>query len=139
MLCFLTAGCLNSNTSDQLKKTPQEQPQDLPIINNSPGTESIPIKKSLSDFSLKKGETKFISKELSLKFVDVIEDSRCAKDVQCIWEGRAIISATLTDRDKVNSIKLTLGEKQSNQWGVNFDDLVYKNSSEAQASFSISK
>ena len=37
------------------------------------------------------------------------------------------------------AMMLTLGEKQSNQWGINFDDLVYKNSSEAQASFSISQ
>ena len=135
----MSAGCLNSNTSDQLKKTSQEQPRDLPIINNSPDVESLPTKESPSSFNLKKGETKFISKELSLRFVDVIEDSRCSKDVQCIWEGRAIISATVTDHGKVNSIKLTLGEKQSNQWGINFDDLVYNNSSEAQASFSISQ
>ncbi len=35
-----------------------------------------------------KGET-VVLKGVSIKFLEVLEDSRCPKDVNCIWAGRA--------------------------------------------------
>ncbi len=41
------------------------------------------------EFSLSIGQSVVITGEnLEIKFVEVSEDSRCAKDVTCIWEGR---------------------------------------------------
>ena len=42
------------------------------------------------EFSLHIGETATITGEnISLKFLELIGDSRCPKDVQCIWQGEA--------------------------------------------------
>ena len=35
-------------------------------------------------------------KGVSIKFIEVMEDSRCPKDVACIWAGRAIVKAEVT-------------------------------------------
>ena len=41
------------------------------------------------EFSLHIGQSAIITEEdLRIKFVEVSEDSRCAKDVICIWEGK---------------------------------------------------
>ena len=41
------------------------------------------------EFSLHIGESLVITGEdLDIKFVEVSEDSRCPKDVTCVWEGR---------------------------------------------------
>ncbi|MGA9212651.1 hypothetical protein [Kaistella sp.] len=40
---------------------------------------------------LKEGENKFLKEyEMNVTFKNVIEDSRCPKDVQCVWTGNAI-------------------------------------------------
>jgi hypothetical protein len=41
------------------------------------------------EFSLPVGQSVVITGEdLDIKFVEVSEDSRCPKDVTCVWEGR---------------------------------------------------
>jgi hypothetical protein len=43
------------------------------------------------EISLKPGESAYITSEkLLIGFVNVTEDSRCPKDVQCIWQGRIV-------------------------------------------------
>ena len=43
------------------------------------------------DFSLRIGETVSIKGEqLRIEFLEISEDSRCPRNVTCIWEGRAI-------------------------------------------------
>jgi hypothetical protein len=40
--------------------------------------------------TLERGETKTVSKgKLSIRFVEVVEDSRCPVNTQCIWAGNA--------------------------------------------------
>ncbi|MFC2014698.1 hypothetical protein ACFLUP_01750 [Chloroflexota bacterium] len=42
------------------------------------------------EFFLSRGRGAVIREEnLEITFMEVVEDSRCAKDVTCIWEGRA--------------------------------------------------
>ena len=42
------------------------------------------------EFSLSTGRGAVVRGEnLAITFLEVVEDSRCAKDVTCIWEGRA--------------------------------------------------
>jgi hypothetical protein len=42
-------------------------------------------------FIVSEGETAVVDDVLSLTFSAVTEDSRCPTDVQCIWEGNAIV------------------------------------------------
>ena len=47
-------------------------------------------------FQIQIDQTAFISsKNIRVKFLDVIEDSRCAADVVCIWAGRARIQVNI--------------------------------------------
>jgi hypothetical protein len=49
------------------------------------------------EFSLSVGQQATITGEdLALKFKDVLEDSRCPKDVECFWAGRASCEVELT-------------------------------------------
>lgn len=47
--------------------------------------------------AITKGETIFIN-NISIKFVKVIEDSRCPKNATCIWQGRAIVQVEITQK-----------------------------------------
>ncbi len=46
-----------------------------------------------------KGET-VVLKGVSIKFMEVMEDSRCPEGVDCIWAGRAIVKAKVTANGK---------------------------------------
>jgi hypothetical protein len=45
------------------------------------------------------GETAQLG-DVSVKFNEVLEDSRCPKDVTCIWAGRARVQLEVTMKDK---------------------------------------
>ena len=48
---------------------------------------------------LKRGQQKSTAKgEVILKFLSVIEDSRCPTDVNCVWVGNAKIEVLITDK-----------------------------------------
>ncbi|MEH6764100.1 MAG: hypothetical protein V7655_06340 [Aequorivita antarctica] len=51
-----------------------------------------------------------VMKGVSIKFLEVIEDSRCPTGVQCIWAGRAIVKAAVTSNGKTEEKTLTFGE-----------------------------
>ena len=55
------------------------------------------------------GET-VILKGISIKFLEVIEDSRCPEGVNCIWAGRAIVKAEVTSNGKKEEKTLIFGE-----------------------------
>lgn len=55
------------------------------------------------------GETVII-KGVSIKFLEVIEDSRCPKYVTCIWAGRAIVKVEVIANGKKEEKILTFGE-----------------------------
>ena len=60
------------------------------------------------EFSLPIGQTFAITGEnLSIKFVEVSEDSRCAKDVTCIWEGRVIAVVEISTGGSLQQLKLS--------------------------------
>lgn len=52
---------------------------------------------------------------VSLKFMDVIEDSRCPKYTNCIWAGRAIILIEVEADGKKEQKKIYLGETRNNE------------------------
>ena len=68
------------------------------------------------EFSLRIGQTASIAGEnLRVKFDDVIEDSRCPKNVACVWEGRVSCIVQLAEGD--SSYRMVLTEHgQSDQY-----------------------
>ena len=55
------------------------------------------------------GET-VVLKGVTIKFLDVVEDSRCPKDVTCIWAGRAIVKVEVSANNKKEIKTLIFGE-----------------------------
>ncbi len=55
------------------------------------------------------GET-VVLKGVSIKFLEVLEDSRCPKGVNCIWAGRARVKVEVTSKGKKEEKILTFGE-----------------------------
>lgn len=52
--------------------------------------------------------------DIRIKFVEVVQDSRCPKAVQCIWEGEVIVLIAIFKNDKkVEQKKLTISPKYS--------------------------
>jgi len=45
--------------------------------------------------------------ELQIKFLDVVEDSRCPRGVTCIWEGRISCLVEITYRESIHNVVLT--------------------------------
>lgn len=56
-----------------------------------------------------KGETVNV-KGVSIKFLEVVEDSRCPTGVTCIWAGRAIVKVQVTSNGNKEERTLIFGE-----------------------------
>lgn len=60
----------------------------------------------------------------SLRFVDVVEDSRCPEDVTCIWEGRAKVQIAASDPTGAEERQVltlpygSMGEDERSTWTV---------------------
>jgi len=60
------------------------------------------------------GET-ITFKKAAVKFLKVVEDSRCPADVNCIWEGQAIVLVEVTEIGKESrQVELFYGKKMYN-------------------------
>lgn len=60
------------------------------------------------------GET-VILKGVSIKFIEVVEDSRCPTGLNCIWAGRAIVKTQVTANGKSAEKTLTFGETRAGE------------------------
>lgn len=49
-----------------------------------------------SDFTLQVGERATLADDSRLRYVRLVEDSRCPPDVQCVWAGDAIVALQWT-------------------------------------------
>lgn len=56
-----------------------------------------------------KGET-VVLKEVSIKFLEVLEDSRCPEGISCIWAGRAKVKVAVTINGKTEEKTIIFGE-----------------------------
>lgn len=56
-----------------------------------------------------KGET-VVLKGVSIKFLEVLEDSRCPTGVTCIWAGRAIVKIEVSSNGTKQEKTLIFGE-----------------------------
>ena len=53
---------------------------------------------------------------VNVHFGKVIEDSRCPKNVTCVWEGRAIVEVTASANDKeTEPMPVILGKVMANE------------------------
>ena len=60
------------------------------------------------EFSLHIGEsTKIAVENLGIKFIEVSEDSRCARDITCIWEGRVTAVVELSMNGSFQRLELS--------------------------------
>ena len=60
------------------------------------------------EFSLSIGQSASIAGEnLEIRFEEVVEDSRCPKNVNCIWAGRFSCIVQITDSDSPYRMVLT--------------------------------
>jgi len=76
-------------------------------------------------FKIALGET-LTAGDVILKFAEVLEDSRCPKDVVCVWEGQARVHVTVSgDRITTKKLDLIVTEKDKNILGV-FDGFKFK-------------
>lgn len=62
------------------------------------------------DFSLKIGAERTLG-PIKIKLVDVTSDSRCPKDVQCIWEGTLVTEINLTAEGQTVEKEINLGKE----------------------------
>lgn len=54
-------------------------------------------------------------KGVTIKFLEVLEDSRCPKGVNCIWAGRAIVKVQVTNNGQTTEKELIFGEIRPNE------------------------
>ncbi len=60
------------------------------------------------EFSLSVGQSVSIqSEDLKLKFLEVVNDSRCAKNVVCVWQGQASCLVEITYMESLHRLTLT--------------------------------
>lgn len=56
-------------------------------------------------------QQKSLDKNTSIKFVSVINDSRCPVDVECVWAGNAELKIALTKNGRTSFFELNTGLK----------------------------
>ena len=88
------------------------------------GLGSIAMAQKTETVTLKRGQQRSAANgEVILKFISVVEDSRCPTDVDCIWAGNAKIEVLITDKrggSKKVIINTTTGPAgdQHNGWAI---------------------
>ena len=53
------------------------------------------------------GETVWVDDDLALTFL-AIEDSRCPRNVECVWEGQLTVRVRITEGDEVTETSLAV-------------------------------
>ncbi len=73
------------------------------------GIQNVITAKLNTRFQLKIGQTALIeSKNISVKFLNVTEDSRCPSDVVCVWEGQVTILLNMHNDQDLGDLALTI-------------------------------
>ena len=94
------------------------------------------------EFSLSIGETASIKGEqLQIRFLEISEDSRCPRNVTCIWEGRAVAVIEVFQGDTSQQITLIeqglsdlFAKEQFGEYEFHFRILPYPGEAEVQIS-----
>jgi hypothetical protein len=74
-------------------------------------------------FSLSIGQTASIEgEELQLKFLEVINDSRCSKGVACFWQGQASCLVEISYLESLNKVTLVQPGLTEEPSRIDFND-----------------
>jgi hypothetical protein len=77
-----------------------------------PNPEIPPQYENLPQIEIGFGETKDVhirdNKKIKIKFLDVIEDSRCPKGVDCVWIGMAKLSMEIIEEGDANTYTVAI-------------------------------
>ncbi len=89
-------------------------PTDSPVspLNSPLGSsqDAAPIPATLdSPFQLQLGQTALLqAQDLSVEFLEIVEDSRCPMGVECVWAGQAQILIRVSSGDRIQELTLLL-------------------------------
>ncbi len=93
------------------------------------GITTIATAQSPDKFELKAGKEKTAKRsKLKVKFIAVLEDSRCPAGAQCVWAGNAKIKISVTSKrlgTKIFEINTEMGPKgdQFDGYAINLESL----------------
>ncbi len=78
--------------------------------------------------TVKAGQQRLAKKaKLKIKFVSVVEDSRCPENVQCVWAGNAKITVTVTSSRGSETFEMNTGMgpkgNQFEGWAIELESL----------------
>jgi hypothetical protein len=65
-----------------------------------------------------------VGEDLSIEFTDVVEDSRCPRNVTCVWQGQAVCAIRITLGKSVNDLSLIEPGLTDDYTGVMFGDYI---------------
>ena len=75
---------------------------------------TLAIAKAAEQVTLKTGQTKIArTGRITIKFLELIEDSRCPADVNCVWAGIARIEVRLTRNGKSAVFELNTNHREN--------------------------
>lgn len=99
-----------------------------PIDNDNKENKNMTQAELNKEFKLKINEEIEIKEEnIKVKFLDVIEDSRCPSDINCFWQGQAIILVNIykDNKDLGNFSLITHSEnkKSFDQYSIEFTNI----------------
>jgi hypothetical protein len=98
----------------------------LPVLSGCGNEEFEDEREIGEEFSLHIGETTGVKGEdLTIRFLEISEDSRCPSDVQCIWEGRAIAIIEVSREETSQKVELVEQGLTQTSTKTTFEEYVF--------------
>lgn len=116
-----------TETAQPMPTETVEQPTSAPEIGLEEVEEMNTIPAQLDKpFALKVGETAVLENEtVQIVVTAVTDDSRCPKDVACVWEGEALVHVTIQETDKQPSdLQLNTNPPENSQTYLQYQVLL---------------
>lgn len=97
----LIASCISSSPNTSTTITP------LPTVNKTTPTPIQKEKPAEKGHSIKIGKVLAVPNEnIKIKFIDVLEDSRCPTGARCVWAGNAKVKIEVEQNNETKTIEL---------------------------------
>lgn len=98
VICLFSTNCMDN----EIKPSPDLKAQTTPDCTSTTSAGE--------ELKLKLAEEKAIESAARVKFVEVVEDSRCPEGANCVWAGVAKIKIQLSDGSKSEIVELNTNE-----------------------------
>lgn len=150
VLCALVGLACGAGSSAAREQPAAVQPAP---VHQQPRSPQAPQPAENADSTVELGETVVLkagesaevaSKDVSIRFAELVSDSRCPEGMVCVWAGEAVVSLTLAEpgRGERTTAQLTStgrGGKQSAEFAACRVDLVAVSSGGDQVTLRVSK